>query len=247
MMRRTQLIAAAIATACAGVGTSAMACGTCGGYGGGYSGYYYSRPAPVGEFITTRSFVRTAPICPTRVIRYVRPAPVGELITTRRVFVRRLAPVGEMYLPRRTCYTRLAPVGERIITRRVIVRRVAPVGEWITPRRACYMGYSGLAPVGEYGGSFGDRFVTTVSTPVRWATWPIRRTFVRTQPEIVGERILVTKVTSCPTRSHVSKRHFKKMHTTKLVSHRKYAHFKKIAPVGEHVVMKKSLKIKRHH
>ncbi len=214
MMRRTQLIAAVIATACAGVG-SAMACGTCGGYGGGYG--YYSRPAPVGEFLTTRTFIRERPICYTRTVRtYVQPAPVGEWITTRRVFVRRLAPVADMLPMRTRCYTRLAPVGERIITRRVIAER-------------------------PYG------FTRTVAAPVRWTgsvvSWPFRRAFCP-QPEIVGERILVTKVSTYPSeRACVTKRHYKKVLHAKMVHPRRHhvAFTKRIAPVGERAVI-----IRRH-
>ena len=213
-MRRNQLIAAALVTAFAGVGTSAMACGTCGGYGyrgfGGYRGYSsaWSRPAPVGEFLTSRTFVRQSPLCYTRTVRVI-PAPIAERVITRRVFVqRRLAPIAER------CYTRLAPVGERIITRR-----------------------AAFVDSGYYGGSFGR----VVTAPVRFVgntvTWPFRRAFTRSQPEIVGERILVTRVATYPTkRTHISKRHHVKAHKTMHHAKRQAKYSKRLAPVGERVV-----------
>ena len=223
-MRRNQLIAAALATALAGVGTSAMACGTCGGYGyrgfGGYRGYSsaWVRPAPVGEFFTTRTFVRQSPLCYPRTIRtvrvFTRPAPVAERVITRRVFVqRRLAPVAEMIPTRTRCYTNLAPVGERIITRR-----------------------AAFADSGYYGGTFGR----VVTAPVRLVgstvTWPFRRAFVRTQPEIIGERILVTRVATYPTKRHITKRHHAKAHKVMHQGKRHAKYSKRLAPVGERVV-----------
>jgi hypothetical protein len=227
MIRRNQLIAALLATAFAGVGTSAMACGTCGGAGYGYRGFGGYRtfastwnPAPVGEYLTTRTFIRQRPLCATRVVRVIsRPAPVAELVTTRRVIVqRRLAPVAE-FIPRQTCYTttRLAPVGERIITRRAVIAD---------------SGYYGR---GYYG---GDSFGRVVTAPFRAVTWPFRRAFTRSSPEIVGERILVTRVATYPAkRTHISKRHHTKAHKTSMHHGKRQAKYsKRLAPVGERVV-----------
>lgn len=218
-MRKTQLIAAVLATACAGVGTTALACGSC-----------HSGLAPVGEYVTTsysrpfcntRTFIRERPLCYTGYSGYTGLAPVGELVTTRRVIVRRVIPVRQRIIVRRACVTNLEPVGEITTTRRVLVERSAP---------------------------FGETFARTVTTPVRWVgnvvTWPARRAFYRSRrPAIIGERVVVTRVRTYPSGRTFAKRSHRKIHHVMRSSElrrggRHVVFTKRIAPVGERVTIR---------
>ncbi len=166
-MKRSQFIATILAVACAGgVVSTSQAC--------------ESRLQPVGELVTTRTFVRERPLHTTRIIE--RPAPIAERITTRRVTTTRT----------------LAPVGERIVRRTY----VAPVAERYAYER--------------------PSFTRTITAPVRFVGDVVSAPFrsYRTGPEIVGERVMVTRVT----RPTVRKKVLRTTTTT-------------LAPVGERVIL----------